>query len=216
MAQRREPHDSLDFFPTPAWATRALCTLVLPRLAGRKPVGAERAWEPACGEGHMARPLAEYFAQVHASDVFDYGFGAVADFLWPGASAPWPVEWVITNPPFRLGEQFIDRALAVATKGVAVFVRAQFLESIGRYERLFGARPPSIAYFAERVPLVKGRVDAKASSATAYVWLVWCGTAPPRVMWIPPCRGALERRADYGGPQGGEAAPAGGMFGGVG
>ena len=25
MAQRKEPPDSLDFFPTPPWATRALC-----------------------------------------------------------------------------------------------------------------------------------------------------------------------------------------------
>jgi hypothetical protein len=33
------------------------------------------AWEPAAGEGHMAEVLMEYFQQVRASDVFDYGCG---------------------------------------------------------------------------------------------------------------------------------------------
>jgi len=32
MAQRVEPHDSLDFFPTPPWATRALCEWIADRV----------------------------------------------------------------------------------------------------------------------------------------------------------------------------------------
>ena len=28
MQQRKEPHDSLDDFPTPPWATRALCEVI--------------------------------------------------------------------------------------------------------------------------------------------------------------------------------------------
>jgi hypothetical protein len=34
---------------------------------------ASLVWEPACAEGHMARALGEYFAEVEASDVHDYG-----------------------------------------------------------------------------------------------------------------------------------------------
>lgn len=30
MARRVEPADSLDFFPTPPWATRAFCEHVMP------------------------------------------------------------------------------------------------------------------------------------------------------------------------------------------
>jgi hypothetical protein len=33
MAQRREPPDALDYFPTPPWATRALFRHVLPPTA---------------------------------------------------------------------------------------------------------------------------------------------------------------------------------------
>ncbi len=51
-------------------------------------------------------------------------------------------------------------------------------ESVGRYERLFKPNPPKIiAQFSERVPIVKGRLSATASTATSYAWFIWCGTA---------------------------------------
>ena len=51
----------------------------------------------------------------------------------------------------------------------------------------------------ERVPMVKGRLDSKATTATGYAWLVWEKEKPnqPRLMWVPPCRRQLERKADY-------------------
>jgi hypothetical protein len=52
MGSRVEPDDSLGYFPTPPWATRALMERVLPTLDICE-LGA--TWEPACGEGHMAR-----------------------------------------------------------------------------------------------------------------------------------------------------------------
>jgi hypothetical protein len=49
------------------------------------------------------------------------------------------------------------------------------------------------------VPMVKGRVDQKASTATGYGWLVWENErlAKTRLVWIPPCRKLLERDGDY-------------------
>ena len=79
MGSRQEPDDSLDYFPTPPWATRTLVEIVLPQVGiNAKQLG--YVWEPACGEGHMAEVLAEY-TDVSASDVFDYGYGTVEDFL---------------------------------------------------------------------------------------------------------------------------------------
>ena len=106
-------------------------------------------------------------------DVFDYGFGRIADFL-KIKHADQSYDWVITNPPFRLGEAFIEHSMKIAGRGVAMLTRAVFIESVGRYERLFKTNPPSrFAQFTERVPMVKGRVDKKASTATGYAWLVW-------------------------------------------
>lgn len=197
MQRRREPHDSLDFFPTPPWATRALIKHVLPRTEAAYPM--QVVWEPACGAGHMARPLSEYFHAVHSSDVHSYGFGQVTDFLWPGTKAPGPIDWVITNPPFRLAERFVHRGLDFAQHGVAVLVRTAFLEGHERWKSLFSVRPPAIiAQFVERCAIVKGRVDPRASSATAYSWLVWTRRGDgPQFVWIPKCRKELERTEDY-------------------
>jgi hypothetical protein len=155
--------------------------------------------EPACGRGHMSVTLAEYFREVTSGDVFDYGFGRVTDFL-NAAHDGNSFDWVITNPPFKLAEDFIKRSLTIARHGVAMLTRTVFIESVGRYERLFKRCPPTFfAQFTERVPMVKGRVDKKASTATGYSWLVWDKDRPARsrLVWIPPCRKGLEREGDY-------------------
>lgn len=204
MATRVEAPDSLDYFPTPPWATRALIEHVIVGHGWRLDNLAEQTcWEPACGEGHMARPLANYFRKVRASDVHYYGQDEVTDFLFESAARP-TCDWIITNPPFRLATQFVLHAKNVARQGVAMLVRTAFLEGGERYRGLFQPHVPLIvAPFVERVPMLKGRLDPKASSATSYTWIVWPGadfnrtTFDARVVWIPPCRRALERDDDY-------------------
>lgn len=197
MAQRSEPPDSLDFFPTPPWATRALCEWIERDEGVPGILKQQKCWEPACGQGHMARPLAEYFSSVWATDVHDYGFGGVQDFLFPSKMDP---SWIITNPPFRLGEQFAKAMIERCENGCAILVRTAFLESTGRLETLFGPHPPTdILQFSERVAMVKGRYDPKASTATAYCWIVWRKRAPAKTLfhWIPQCRKRLEKAYDY-------------------
>jgi hypothetical protein len=150
----------------------------------------------------MAKVLKEYFGEVLSSDIHPHGYGEVRDFL--NSYEPNFADWVITNPPFRLGEQFVAEALQVARVGVAVLVRTVFLESVGRYKNLFSVKPPAkFAQFVERVPMVKGRLDKSATTATGYAWLTWeksRPTSPPELVWIPPCRKALERDGDYERP----------------
>lgn len=195
MAQRIEAQDSPDDFPTPPWATRALCEHVLSKsdLAG------QTCLEPACGRGYMTSPLSEYFGNVASFDAYPYGFAPIRDFLsYPYEAASH--DWVITNPPFRLAEDFVLRALTVARQGVAILARSVFLESAGRYEAIFSKHAPSVfAQFVERVPMVKGRLDRKASTATGYAWLVWYKNydGPPLLRWVPPCRKLLEKDEDY-------------------
>lgn len=198
MASRREPPDSLEFYPTPPWATRALCELVLERMPGLDELPDRTCWEPAAGEGHMAEVLREYFDGVHASDVFDYGRGYakgsfVADKIGlvdDLAFCPFVPAWIITNQPFSLSELFLARALEEAARGVALLVRTSWMESAGRYEAIFSRTPPTkVAVFSERVPMVKGRWDPEASTATSYAWFVWDKTKRKRgtqLVWIPP------------------------------
>lgn len=219
MQQRTEAHDSLDDFPTAPWATRALMHyLISSRLMryGGRTLGDMTVWEPCANRGHMVKPLAEVFGKVIASDIFDYGMGYhVHDFLMPYKPfhSAEPVDWVITNPPFRLAEQIILHALEIATQGVAVIVRSAFEEGIDRYYKLYAENPPTLmGVFTERVIMHKGVLRdpnklyldertgemKRPSTATSYKWMVWAkGRDPQPQIWIPPCRRQLERPGDY-------------------
>jgi hypothetical protein len=201
MQQRREPHHSLDDFPTMPWATRALCEWLVEHDPA---LGFYDVREPAANRGYMARTLFEYFERVQVADIFDYGVGyEVADYLF--GPLPPKTHWTITNPPFRLAEQFIARALATSEVGVAVIVRSAFLEGVGRFKTLFGVQPPThILQFSERVVMHKGKLSPKGSTATAYCWLVWDKLATHQgtaFEWIAPCRKRLERPRDYDLPE---------------
>ncbi|UYT57484.1 hypothetical protein OHI65_13410 [Brucella sp. MAB-22] len=208
-ARRFEPATSLDFFPTAPWATRAFCEHVMPVVSPYADRFKATAWDPACGMLHMSRVLEEYFERsVYASDIFDYGQGvSTFDFL-DRSVAPLTVDWIITNPPFKSGAQFVERALDLAGVGVAMLVRTQFLETVDRYRSLFQRRPADlIAQFVERVPMHRGRWVVNGKTATSYCWLVWLRHrehARSRAaahfgqgfIWIPPCRQKLTRPDD--------------------
>jgi hypothetical protein len=194
MAQRHEDRDSLDDFPTPPWATRALFEHVLKVMPSPTNLICR---EPACGRGDMSRVLQSYFDAVVSSDTYDYGFGATGDYL---ATKCRVTDWMITNPPFNLAQRFVEKAFKETREGVAVLVRLQFIEGVGRYNGLYADNPPSIiAPFTERVPMFRGRLKKKGSTATAYAWFVWRHTPvkETKVVWIPPCRKLLERDGDY-------------------
>ncbi|MEP0234339.1 SAM-dependent DNA methyltransferase [Roseibium sp.] len=202
MASRLENAQSPDFFPTPPWATRALCH----ELLELEPCSDLAVWEPACGAGHMAVPLADYFTDVFASDLFDRGFsnhhGPMWDFLslLPDDQHPkGAFDWIITNPPYGdLPQRFVERAFAHQPRqGIAVFVQLRWLETLDRTRELFLPRPPAmVGVFAERVPLTRGVWDPDAGTATAYCWVIWRTDRPkgdPVLKWIPP--GAATRHS---------------------
>lgn len=204
--------DGLDYFPTPPWAARAGAELIT-----NLDPQARTAWEPAAGGGHMAHGLADYFAEVRRSDVFDHGCDfAEANFLTAEAEqlvGDWRPDWVITNPPFKQGEAFARRGWQFARRGVAMLLRLQFIEGVGRHALFTRDCPLTVfAPFCERVPMVEGRWDPEASSATGYAWFIWIKPKAawadqrtlaamkletPVVIWVPPgTRERLSKPAD--------------------
>lgn len=227
MQQRSEAPDSLDYFPTPPWVTRALIEYALIKALSIDPQILS-AWDPACGEDYMTKPLSEYFGVANGSDIHQYGDNVLFDFLQKKASNNLPfgrpdLTW--TNPPFKLAAEFVRQALEVSRLGCMMYVRAAFPESQGRYNDIFKDNPPTlICYFAERAILFKGRllnpdvkyrkikkdketgdelvVFEKPSTATAYMAMFWIKNhdrLPP--IWIPPCRKQMERHFDYPAPE---------------
>lgn len=205
------PWQRHELFPTPPWATRALCEIVLPRLVETGRFGL--VWEPCAGLGHMSAVLAAY-ADVRATDIYNYplaeggdcvsaGYVELADFF---ASDLRPA-WIVTNPPFGLAETMLPRMQTLARVGVALLLRTQWLETSGRYWSVFDCRPPSlIAPFSERVAMCEGGYDPRCKTATSYAWFVWRraggewsrphASKTMSTMIIEPCRAALTRPQD--------------------
>lgn len=168
----------LEYFPTPPWAARAggeLINAIDPPADGQLWM----AWEPACGEGHMAHGLKDYFQPVHATDIHghdgDLRHGPPLDFLSVAADGIDGADWIITNPPFGLAAEFVAAGLRRARRGVAILARTSFLESATRFAMFFEEpkRLHAFAPFAERVAMTLGAWDPKASTATSYAWFVW-------------------------------------------
>jgi hypothetical protein len=186
FTQHRTEHNydqSLDYYPTPGWATRALCEYVI------EPKGS--VLEPAAGAGHMSNVLLEYFGNVTAKDI-QHG----DDFLANPQTQKY--DWVITNPPFARAKEFVFKSLECADN-IAMLVRLNFLASINRTTQLFLPCPPSkIAIFSERIGFKYGVTEPNVPTATDFCWVIWTANkAPTETMWIPVCKQRLSREKDW-------------------
>lgn len=137
-----------DLYETPPAATRTLMRY-LPQPAQLGPV-----WEPACGPGAIVKELRDEGYQVHATDLVDYGLensqGGV-DFLME-AKAPAGCGVIITNPPFKLADQFVRHALQLVAH-VWVLQRLAYLEGAGRSDIMDG-HLTRILVGKERLPMM--------------------------------------------------------------
>ena len=206
MQQRNSNYDkTLDDFPTPPWATRAFLEHLSDTLGVS--ISGKSVLEPCANRGYMAEVLKEYGANVTSRDVMDYGYPLdnMQDFLCP-LSPVGRYNMIITNPPFKKAAQFIEKGLRHSPI-VCVLLRTSFLEGKGRYAELFSCNPPTAVYqYVERVPMVQGRLDQNASSATSYAWFVFerspCQPVinpkpSTQLFWIPPGRKQFEKGSDY-------------------
>lgn len=141
--------------------------------------------EPACGEGHISEVLKRNGYHVVSRDLVDRGYGDVADFLsvdntlWNGD--------VITNPPYRYAQEFVEKALQIVPKGrkIAMFLRLQFLEGKKRKELFMRTPPKTVWVSSSRLKCaINGDFAQAGSSAAAYAWFVWekgyCGSTTVR------------------------------------
>lgn len=160
-----------DFYATPPDATRMILREV--KFSGANIL------EPACGQGHISKVLKEFYPdkEIISTDLIDrgYGIGGI-DFLTYDYRKP--IDNIITNPPFKLINSFIEKSLAVARKKVVLFGRLQVLESVSRYKLLINSPLKYVYIHVKRVtPYKNGSpVDEKGkpwNSTMAFAWFVW-------------------------------------------
>lgn len=135
-------------------------------------------WECACGEGHLSKVFENAGYIVRSTDLYDRGYGVSGiDFLSDN-NISWHGD-IITNPPYKYGQEFVEKALEVIRDGnkVAMFLKLQFLEGKKR-KQLFLKNPPKILYVSSsRLLCAKnGEFDKMikgGGSAVAYGWYIW-------------------------------------------
>lgn len=122
----KRQHD--DFYATDPWA-------VYKAQEEFRRIGLNtRIWEPACGKGHLSKALARCGYEVKSTDIVDYGYGDdIVDFLT--CNDKWYGD-IVTNPPFKLANQFVEHAMTLLKKGgkAVFFLKIQFLETKKRQE----------------------------------------------------------------------------------
>jgi hypothetical protein len=153
--KRRE----LDYYPTPPDVTHALMRFLnLPACT---------IWEPACGDGAMARVLAQYGHNVISSDIRHTGFGeGGVDFL----ASTRACTAVITNPPFNVSGEFISHALTQASV-VAMVLKSQYWHARKR-SALFTQFPPAWVLPLTWRPDFMGGERGGAPTMEVH-WTVW-------------------------------------------
>ncbi len=126
---------------------------------------------------------------VFSSDIIDRGYGEkrCLDFLDDNLTNGITADNIITNPPFKLAKEFVEKALTIATNKVVILQRLAFLESKERY-KLFTTTPLKCIYvFSKRLNMyANGIKDKKRSGMLAFAWFVWEKgyNGKPYINWI--------------------------------
>jgi hypothetical protein len=96
---------------------------------------------------------------------------------------------LVTNPPFKLADEFVIHAHRLGYYKIALLLRTAFLEGEARRKRLFVDYPPiRILQFSARQTLWKGDdPDARSTGGmAAYAWFIWENgfKGNPTIKWI--------------------------------
>jgi hypothetical protein len=173
-----EAREKDDFYPTPPSGTRAL--LAVETFEGT-------IWEPACGDGAIAKVLEAAGHRVLATDLVDRGYGVPrVDFL---LHCPERADNIVTNPPFKLANDFARLALERASRKVALLCRLAWLEGQER-RALFEASPLARVWvFSKRLAIWRnGVAEERGGGLIAFAWFVFEHgyRGMPNLGWVEP------------------------------
>jgi hypothetical protein len=164
-----------DFYRTPSGVTLAL-------------LGVEsfdnNIWEPACGDGAISEVLKSKGYTVISSDIIDRGYGECGKNFFSFTEAKTPT--IITNPPFKLAEDFIKHAQRIGVKKIALLLKLAFLEGKSRSRLLERSGLSRIWVFRGRITFTRNGEKQRGSGMIAFGWFVWDNTykGAPQVGWV--------------------------------
>ena len=153
--------------------------------------------EPCVGGGHIANAINNFFANqrvITGLDLVDRGYPntIVQNFLtWETDKK---FEGIITNPPFSLAQEFIEKGMELLTDDgqMAMFLKIQFLEGAKRKE-FFEKYPPKYIYvFRNRMATwnngneVDPNTGKRWATTMCHAWFIWekGSKTEPIIRWL--------------------------------
>jgi hypothetical protein len=158
-----------DLYPTPVNAVEAIMDLL-------KALDVHRVWEPACGDGRIARVLEWHGMDVTGTDLREntgYGNGGI-NFLSNDPIRKLGLDVgqfdaIITNPPFSHAREFIERSLDLAPV-VVMLVKQNYYNTENRYDFFNEKRPNIFLPLTWRLAFLPERGKSPLMDCA---WAVW-------------------------------------------
>lgn len=159
-----------DFYPTPRPVTEAL-------IAWADWPRGLRVWEPAAGNGDMVLPFKCAGYDVIATDLhWKYSTDFTTETELRG-------DVIVTNPPFKLAEQFIRKAHELQPVAFAFLLKSQYWHAAKRVSLFRDIPPMAVLPLAWRPDFHMG---AKGGRPTMDVcWAVWSRGYTGETMYLP-------------------------------
>ncbi len=177
VGDRPEGRPASDFYPTPPEAVEKLLSVEC--------IPTSTIWEPACGDGAICKVLKQHNYDVLATDKYDHGYGiSGVDFL--EQDEPCDLS-IITNPPFRIANDFIRHTCAMINPPYFAFLmKLSALEGVERSAILEITGLTRVWVFRRRLTMTRNGEPSRNGGMIAFAWFVWerWNVEPPRLGWI--------------------------------
>jgi len=148
--------------------------------------------EPACGGGAITKVLNEYWEDDKVT-----AYDQETNFLWDYNE----YNYIITNPPFSLAFEFIQKAKQLAKSKFALLLPLSYLHGKKRFDEIYSDREYGLekVYVFTRYPMLGEtlREDGKYNTGMmVYAWYVWTNgyRGLPTVDWLDNNEDVLSKK----------------------
>lgn len=174
---KRRPQDN---YSTPQWCIRILLNYLL----FKNEYTYRHIIEPCAGNGNISQVLQQKFdSQWHRlleltqyeirpetkDNLENYGTIKICDYL--KETLPDRANYIITNPPFSLAKEFVEKSHEVKAAIIYMLLPLSFLGSSGRYNFFKEYKPTGIYILSERPSFT----DNGKTDSSVYGWIKWRG-----------------------------------------
>lgn len=162
----RKRNDWIDFYQTPTWCVEKLL---------EKETFNKQILEPCSWAGAISKVLEKAWCTVISTDIrtddWVYWERGMNFLTFNSKNNPCDI---ITNPPYFIAKDFIQKSLEVSDWKVAMLLKLSFLESKWRYEFFKNTPLKKVYVFCRRVNMYpEWQPKPKNSWTIAYAWYIW-------------------------------------------